>query len=470
MKLIPIPKDGNCLFGAVSKGLQLLQHKPKPQSALEMRAEVVQHLQKNKAKYLPEWDNEMPDRTVAKSYEAYLEAIAQDRVWGGLLEIQALSRMHGTKIIVYPTSFDLEPFVIHPKQRKKIIVLQFTGSHFDLLVPSEDGGTMPRAFVELETPPPHVPVRGGGHSPQPTEWTSDLDSQVSWRTGPTAGSHQQDLSLNEHALPRAQAAPCNKASLRTSVFARAGGFESWCEYCPWRASAKSATHAGTLRRQHIEYHHPEAKRPSLRRKRQCAIEIDLPDDIPKAWSCAYCKACIRAQEHTKREHWQDLVIAHRKEKHPSIPVATWTRKHRQSRLDHGGRMQCRARELNRSVAASTKLDLTRWEPFMWPKCTSRHAAKRGLVFKFNIARAWACKECKRCFRRAADAAKHRCKDPKARPKHLLANLKKEKRTALQWSRTKPDVMQGFTARQIETLFDNAIDRAETAAALMYHRS
>lgn len=87
------------------------------------------------------------------------------------------------------------------------------------------------------------------------------------------------------------------------------------------------------------------------------------------------------------------------------------------------------------------------------------------MFKLNVARALACTECRRCFRRTADAAKHRCKDPKG-PKRLLANLKKEKRTALQWLHTK----QGFTKSQIETLFNHAINRAQTAASLMYHRA
>ena len=163
-KITAVEKDGNCLFASVALGLNRLRRDPETEkewTAAEIRAKVAVHLRKNEQKYVPQWDREMPDRTQARNWEAYVAAIETDKVWGGLTELRGISRTFDVRVIVFPQNEHVEPFHIHGQAKKRTIGLYFTGSHYDLLEGSE-GAALPKSILNIRAPPEDVPMRGGG--------------------------------------------------------------------------------------------------------------------------------------------------------------------------------------------------------------------------------------------------------------------------------------------------------------------
>ena len=75
----------------------------------------------------------------------------------------AMSRMYDVRIIVFPASLSLEldPFVIHPKQKRRNICVWLTGSHYDRIVPDKTND-LPKRIKDISASPPEVPARGGG--------------------------------------------------------------------------------------------------------------------------------------------------------------------------------------------------------------------------------------------------------------------------------------------------------------------
>lgn len=174
-----VPGDGNCLFHAMSRGIAKIT-KDEPKGASELRAEVVSHLRRHEDKYIKDWCNEMPDGTIAPSYEAYLQAVAKDNVWAGVTELAALARMFDTRIIVFTLRMLDEPFVFHQKQKKHVIALVFDGMHYDLLVP--DKKEYPKVLLDISAHPPTVPMRGGARSgarSTRTVWTDSSYNKTS---------------------------------------------------------------------------------------------------------------------------------------------------------------------------------------------------------------------------------------------------------------------------------------------------
>ena len=80
----------------------------------------------------------MPDGSVGDKFETYIEAIAQPKTWGGLLELRALARMFDTKIVVAPRALTERVFALKAAQKERLVVLLFSGNHYDCLLP-EDG-------------------------------------------------------------------------------------------------------------------------------------------------------------------------------------------------------------------------------------------------------------------------------------------------------------------------------------------
>lgn len=62
----PVPADGNCLFHGAARILTNLRGDGKIVDAATLRAEVATHMLKHKERYIKEWDNEMPDKSIAR--------------------------------------------------------------------------------------------------------------------------------------------------------------------------------------------------------------------------------------------------------------------------------------------------------------------------------------------------------------------------------------------------------------------
>ena len=137
----------------------------------------TQHYLKHMETYSALWDRELPNGQQGSSFEEYIEAVARPTTWCGLLEIRALSRMYDCRVTVVPRATTEPVFSVKPSQKQRIVVLLFTGIHFDALLP-EAGKPLPKQIKEVVTEPPKVPMRGGGGS-RCTVWTDDSCSRRS---------------------------------------------------------------------------------------------------------------------------------------------------------------------------------------------------------------------------------------------------------------------------------------------------
>ncbi|CAE7793641.1 Otud3, partial [Symbiodinium necroappetens] len=113
-----IPKEGNCLFEAFAKGLAATTGKEQLHHLL-VRAELIQHFVKNRSVYEAQWDKELPNGSQGESFELYIEEMAKPKVWGGLLEIRALARMHNVRITVVPRALSEQVFTVKPGQKQR---------------------------------------------------------------------------------------------------------------------------------------------------------------------------------------------------------------------------------------------------------------------------------------------------------------------------------------------------------------
>lgn len=82
---------------------------------------------------LQEWGKELPDEKEADSFDQYVNVIEKKGTWAGALELLALGPMFDTRFIVYCLRVHDEPFVVHPRAKKKVVVLVYDGFHFDRL-------------------------------------------------------------------------------------------------------------------------------------------------------------------------------------------------------------------------------------------------------------------------------------------------------------------------------------------------
>ncbi|KOB73033.1 OTU domain-containing protein 6B [Operophtera brumata] len=92
LKIFPISSDGDCLYKAVSHQLSL---KRDLQLAVgNLRAKVSSYIRENKDDFIPFMSNpETCDMLTDAEFESYCDKIRDTKVWGGQLEIRALSNL-----------------------------------------------------------------------------------------------------------------------------------------------------------------------------------------------------------------------------------------------------------------------------------------------------------------------------------------------------------------------------------------
>lgn len=93
LKLHNIPADGNCLYLAVNHQLQV-SGKP-TQSVNDLRKITADFMQKNKEEFMPFMCNELDESEVVseEQFESYCKDVATTKLWGGQLELRALSNI-----------------------------------------------------------------------------------------------------------------------------------------------------------------------------------------------------------------------------------------------------------------------------------------------------------------------------------------------------------------------------------------
>lgn len=93
LKLHNIPADGNCLYLAVNHQLQV-GGRP-TQSVNDLRKITADFMRKNKDEFLPFMCNELDESEVVseEQFESYCKDVATTKLWGGQLELRALSNI-----------------------------------------------------------------------------------------------------------------------------------------------------------------------------------------------------------------------------------------------------------------------------------------------------------------------------------------------------------------------------------------
>lgn len=91
LQLFNIPADGNCLYCAVNHQLEMTGRETYTVSKL--RKLTAEFMRENKDEFLPFMYNES-DETVSEEYfEAYCKEVEKTKLWGGQLELRALSNV-----------------------------------------------------------------------------------------------------------------------------------------------------------------------------------------------------------------------------------------------------------------------------------------------------------------------------------------------------------------------------------------
>lgn len=100
LRLHNIPADGNCLYLAVNHQLQV-SGRP-TQSVNELRKITADFMRKNKDDFLPFMCNELDESEVVseEQFESYCKDVATTKLWGGQLELRALSNIFNSPIKV----------------------------------------------------------------------------------------------------------------------------------------------------------------------------------------------------------------------------------------------------------------------------------------------------------------------------------------------------------------------------------
>ncbi|XP_059140782.1 deubiquitinase OTUD6B-like [Physella acuta] len=103
-----IPADGNCLYNAVSH--QLLSLKIK-YSNEELRHKTAEYMRSNKDDFLPFLTHpDTGDMLTPEEFEKYCDKTANSPMWGGQIELRALSEVLKVPIVVIQA--DMQPLVI----------------------------------------------------------------------------------------------------------------------------------------------------------------------------------------------------------------------------------------------------------------------------------------------------------------------------------------------------------------------
>ncbi|CAH1962586.1 unnamed protein product [Acanthoscelides obtectus] len=93
LKLHNIPADGNCLYLAVNHQLQITGRST--QSVNDLRKSTADYLMKNKDEFMPFMCNELDESEIVseEQFESYCKDVATTKLWGGQLELRALSNI-----------------------------------------------------------------------------------------------------------------------------------------------------------------------------------------------------------------------------------------------------------------------------------------------------------------------------------------------------------------------------------------
>lgn len=92
LKIFPIPSDGDCLYNAIAHQLSIVNQQEV--SINDLRRKAADYIRNNKDDFLPFMSNpDSLDMLTEEEFEDYCDKIDKTKVWGGQLEIRALSNL-----------------------------------------------------------------------------------------------------------------------------------------------------------------------------------------------------------------------------------------------------------------------------------------------------------------------------------------------------------------------------------------
>eukprot|EP00435_Cladocopium_sp_Y103_P047582 s881_g14.t1 len=418
------PPDGACLFHAFRAGLVTLQKssdKKEVPHVRELRAAVCQHLTRHADKYKDSWDGKKPDKSSCPDWATYVEAIGHEKAWGSEMELAALCRLYDVRCILIPEQGIFPPMVFHAKQCKRVIVVWYTGTHCDLLVP-KGGQAIPKELMDVTTAP-ITGIRMGGRSTSAcsahTKWTASSKPVVSARTvwtktcksAPIASSSSRLHKRSDLAVQISKAPSSGAASLGGDDFEHVSDIEeeasakpvpskylhgcsyTWkCEFCPFVLEKKDVKLLYKARWEHLNRWHKEETWG-----RQCAkpqVRL-LTANEAVGWQCPCCKMALSSKdtERCGRQVLRDIKWQHAQSKHRKFTRAKWNGLMRVSADRASLRQKRRITSLNVSAGRMKKdcFGAHSVSPFTWPRVRKSRGA-----YKLLLLRAWRCDRCGLC--------------------------------------------------------------------------
>ncbi|CAM8922536.1 unnamed protein product [Rhodiola kirilowii] len=145
-----IKPDGHCMYRAVEDQLALISGGPSPYTFQQLREMVAAYMRKHTSDFLPFFlsENEVEDdsvSSVAERFETYCKEVESTAVWGGQLELGALTHCLKKHIKIFSGSFpDVEmgkEYQLKEAVSRSSILLSYhkhafgLGEHYNSLVP-----------------------------------------------------------------------------------------------------------------------------------------------------------------------------------------------------------------------------------------------------------------------------------------------------------------------------------------------
>jgi len=117
--------DGNCLFRAMSYFIEGDQDNYE-----KYRKQTCQHFAKNQKDYLHLFEKK-------SEFEDYVRRMKQDRMWGGEMEMVALSKIYKCKFIIHSTGshkiHEVDSFINADEKTKKKIKTYHLAYHLNVI-------------------------------------------------------------------------------------------------------------------------------------------------------------------------------------------------------------------------------------------------------------------------------------------------------------------------------------------------
>jgi hypothetical protein len=128
--------DGNCLFRAISHQLY-----GSDRSHLQLRSQAVDYIQKNQDDFTP---------FLEEPLSKYVARMSKSGVYGGNLELVALSKVMNLNIVIYQSQSD--PLVIQSPQSsdKTIYIIYYSYEHYSSTIKSSNSEFNPPKLIDAK--------------------------------------------------------------------------------------------------------------------------------------------------------------------------------------------------------------------------------------------------------------------------------------------------------------------------------